>query len=40
VLSSEVGQSFAGAIPCGGYGAFGTGTTSMQLDYVRVWAPT
>jgi beta-glucanase (GH16 family) len=38
VLSSEVGQSFAGATPRGGYGAFQSSTTTMQVDYVRVWA--
>jgi beta-glucanase (GH16 family) len=38
VLSSEVGQSFAGAMPRGGYGALQSGTTTMQVDYVRVWA--
>jgi beta-glucanase (GH16 family) len=37
VLSSEVGQFFAGSSPPGGYGAFQTHTTSMQVDYVRVW---
>ena len=40
VLSSEVGQFFAGSSPPGGYGAFQTHTTSMQVDYVRVWAPS
>jgi len=34
VLGSEVGQAFAGAIPAGGYSS---GTTNMQVDYVRVW---
>ena len=40
ILSSEVGQSFAGSTPPGGYGAFQTRTTNMQVDYVRVWAPS
>jgi beta-glucanase (GH16 family) len=38
VLSSEVGQFFAGAIPAAGYGSRETSTTAMQVDYVRVWA--
>jgi beta-glucanase (GH16 family) len=38
ILSSEVGQFFAGAIPPGGYGSRETSTTNMQVDYVRVWA--
>lgn len=37
VLSSEVAQSFAGAIPSGGYGTRATSTTDMQVDSVRVW---
>jgi beta-glucanase (GH16 family) len=39
ILSSEVGQFFAGAIPTGGYGSRETTRTNMQVDYVRVWAP-
>ncbi len=38
VLSSEVGQSFAGAIPPAGYGSRETTRTNMQVDYVRVWS--
>ncbi len=38
ILSSEVGEFFAGAIPAAGYGSRETSTTSMQVDYVRVWA--
>ena len=38
ILSSEVGQFFAGAPPQGGYGTFQTSTTTMQVDYVRAWA--
>jgi beta-glucanase (GH16 family) len=38
ILSSEVGTFFAGAIPAGGYGSRETSRTSMQVDYVRVWA--
>jgi beta-glucanase (GH16 family) len=38
ILSSEVGEFFAGAIPAAGYGSRETTTTSMQVDYVRVWA--
>lgn len=38
ILSSEVGQYFAGTIPPGGYGTRATSTTDMQVDYVRVWA--
>ncbi|MEA2131318.1 MAG: hypothetical protein QOJ85_4209, partial [Solirubrobacteraceae bacterium] len=38
ILSSEVGASFAGALPGqGGYGTRDTSTTNMQVDYVRVW---
>lgn len=37
VLSSEVAEFFAGTIPTGGYGTRATTTTSMQVDYVRVW---
>jgi beta-glucanase (GH16 family) len=39
ILSSEVGRFFAGAIPTAGYGSRETSRTSMQVDYVRVWAP-
>lgn len=38
ILSSEVGQFFAGTIPAGGYGTRLTSTTDMQVDWVRVWA--
>lgn len=38
ILSSDVGAFFAGAIPPGGYGTRDTSTTTMQVDYVRVWA--
>jgi beta-glucanase (GH16 family) len=38
ILSSEVGAFFAGPPPQGGYGAFQTSTTTMQVDYVRAWA--
>jgi beta-glucanase (GH16 family) len=38
VLSSEVGQFFAGPTPRAGYGSFLTSTTTMQVDYVRAWA--
>ncbi len=38
VLSSEVGHLFAGGIPPAGYGSPATTTTSMQVDYVRVWS--
>ena len=38
VLGSEVGQFFAGAIPTGGYGTYAASTTSLQVDYVRVWS--
>jgi beta-glucanase (GH16 family) len=37
ILSSEVGEFFAGAIPAGGYGSPDTSTTNMQVDYVRAW---
>jgi len=37
ILSSEVGQFFAGAIPPAGYGSRQTTTTNMQVDWVRVW---
>ena len=41
ILSSEVGEFFAGAIPDAGYGNRLTSTTKMRVDYVRVWdAPT
>ena len=39
ILSSEVGEFFAGAIPAGGYGSRQTSTTSMQVDYVRAYTP-
>jgi beta-glucanase (GH16 family) len=38
ILSSEVGQFFAGAIPRNGYGSRTSTTTKMQVDYVRVYA--
>jgi hypothetical protein len=38
VLSSEIGQFFAGAIPPSGYGSKATTLTGMQVDWVRVWA--
>lgn len=38
ILSSEVGQSFAGTIPAAGYGSRETSRTNMQVDYVRVWS--
>jgi beta-glucanase (GH16 family) len=37
ILSSDVGEFFAGAIPAGGYGSRATTTTRTQVDYVRVW---
>jgi beta-glucanase (GH16 family) len=41
ILSSEVGEFFAGDIPRDGYGpSSSSGTTTMQVDYVRVWAPS
>ncbi|MEY2514655.1 MAG: hypothetical protein QOJ89_2013 [bacterium] len=40
ILSSEVGAFFAGPIPAGGYGSKTTSTTSMQVDWVRVWQTT
>ena len=39
ILSSEVGEFFAGQIPAGGYGTRQTSTTNMQVDYVRVYTP-
>jgi beta-glucanase (GH16 family) len=39
ILSSEVGEFFAGAIPAGGYGPRASTTTSMQVDYVRAYTP-
>ena len=39
ILSSEVGQFFAGAIPRNGYGSRATTKTKLDVDYVRVWAP-
>jgi beta-glucanase (GH16 family) len=38
ILSSEVGQFFAGTIPRAGYGSLQSTTTMMQVDYVRAWA--
>ena len=38
ILSSEVGQFFAGTIPAAGYGSRVTTTTNMQVDWVRVWS--
>jgi len=38
VLSSEIGHLFAGGIPPNGYGSPTTTTTTMQVDYVRVWS--
>jgi endo-1,3-1,4-beta-glycanase ExoK len=38
ILSSEVGEFFAGNIPRDGYGSFSDSTTTMQVDYVRAWA--
>lgn len=37
ILSSEVGEFFAGPIPAEGYGPRAQTTTHMQVDYVRVW---
>lgn len=37
ILSSDVGEFFAGPIPAGGYGSRAATTTDMQVDYVRVW---
>jgi beta-glucanase (GH16 family) len=37
ILSSEVGEFFAGALPAAGYGSRAASTTSMQVDYVRAW---
>jgi len=37
ILSSEIGQFFAGPIPAAGYGTRATSATNMQVDYVRVW---
>ncbi len=37
ILSSEVGEFFAGEIPEDGYGTRLTSTTAMQVDYVRAW---
>jgi len=37
ILSSEVGEFFAGAIPATGYGTRATSTTNMQVDYVRAY---
>lgn len=38
ILSSEVGEFFAGDIPRQGYGSSSESTTTMQVDYVRAWA--
>lgn len=38
ILSSEVGQFFAGTIPRGGYGSRSATKTNVQVDYVRVYA--
>jgi beta-glucanase (GH16 family) len=38
ILSSEVGQFFAGTIPPAGYGSREATTTNMEVDYVRVWS--
>jgi beta-glucanase (GH16 family) len=38
ILSSEVGEYFAGTIPADGYGTREESATDMQVDYVRVWA--
>jgi hypothetical protein len=38
IFSSDVGAFFAGAIPPAGYGSRDTSTTTMRVDYVRVWA--
>jgi beta-glucanase (GH16 family) len=37
ILSSDVGEFFAGPIPAGGYGSRDATTTQTQVDYVRVW---
>jgi len=37
ILSSEIGEFFAGAIPKEGYGTRATSQTNLQVDYVRVW---
>lgn len=37
ILSSEIGATFAGAIPEAGYGSRATTDTKLQVDYVRVW---
>jgi beta-glucanase (GH16 family) len=39
ILSSEVGEFFAGTIPASGYGTRATSTTNMQVDYVRAYTP-
>jgi len=39
ILSSEVGEFFAGEIPAGGYGTRASSTTNMQVDYVRAYTP-
>lgn len=43
IFSSEVDDTsttWAGTIPTGGYGALGTSTTQLTVDYVRYYAPT
>jgi beta-glucanase (GH16 family) len=40
VLSSEVGEAFAGPTPLLGYGSRATSTTNMQVDWVRAWTAT
>lgn len=41
ILSSEVQSGlWSGTIPSGGYGALGTSTTQLTVDYVRYYAPT
>ena len=39
-LSSELENGWAGNIPANGYGNQATSTTTMVLDYVRIYAPT
>lgn len=39
ILSSEVENgAWAGVIPAGGYGSFGSSVTNVQIDYVRVYS--
>ena len=43
IFSSEVDDTsttWAGTIPTGGYGALGTSTTQLTVDYARYYAPT